>query len=352
MGDENLLLPVLNSLPKSIDAVNVTMGLALKSTPTASLFEQLFHVHKFKREQFYYKDVIALLNHQLIKQTFSEVEILLPYLKANNISQISKEDILEKAPNNNKIVNILFGDWHKSINSNIKKCLELIEILRVKLSNNKSQNRLELEYLYRFNNLFNSIERLNSKYNYINSVSALKTVFSELLNSETLDFQGEPLEGLQIMGMLESRVLDFETVILTSVNEGILPGGKSNNSFIPFDFKINKKLPTFKEKDAVYTYHFYKLIQRAKNIYLLYNTEVDSLKGGEKSRLITQLEVEGIHNITHKIASATVPKTNDTLIEIRKDDSVLEKIKSIANYGFSPSSLSNYIRNPLDFYLF
>ena len=158
----------------------------------------------------------------------------------------------------------------------------------------KSNNSLELEYLYRFHTLFNQLTELNSRYKYLDSIAALHTVYQELLSSETLDFKGEPLEGLQIMGMLESRVLDFETVIITSVNEGILPSGKTNNSFIPFDIKVQNGLPTFKEKDAVYTYHFYRLLQRAKNVYILYNTEVDALKGGEKSRFITQLEVEGL----------------------------------------------------------
>ena len=98
------------------------------------------------------------------------------------------------------------------------------------------------------------------------------------------------------MGLLESRVLDFETVIISSVNEGILPSGNIENSFIPFDVKVDNNIPTFKEQDAIYSYHFYRLIQRAKNVYLLYNTEPDSLNGGEKSRFITQLEIDKYPN--------------------------------------------------------
>jgi len=150
--------------------------------------------------------------------------------------------------------------------------------------------------------------------------------------------------------MLESRVLDFETVIISSVNEGILPSGKTNNSFIPFDVKLENNLPTFKEKDAVYTYHFYRLIQRAKHVYILYNTEIDALKGGEKSRFITQLDVEGIHSIKHTIASPNVPVIEKKLQHITKSPSVLDQLKILSNKGFSPSSLTNYMRNPLDFY--
>ena len=117
--------------------------------------------------------------------------------------------------------------------------------------------------------MFNELTLLNSKYNHIHDIPTLYSIYKELLSSETLDFKGEPLQGLQVMGMLESRVLDFETVIISSVNEGILPAGKSNNSFIPFDVKVENKLPTYKEKDAVYTYHFYRLLQKAKNVFLI-----------------------------------------------------------------------------------
>jgi len=173
-----------------------------------------------------------------------------------------------------------------------------------------------------------------------------------LANMETLDFIGQPLTGFQIMGMLESRNLDFETVIITSVNEGILPSGKANNSFIPFDVKRDYGLPTYKEKDAIYVYHFYRLIQRAKNIYITYNTEPDVLEGGEKSRLITQLLTDKNlkPNITHTIATPKISIDPKPLIKIEKDGQFMEDLKAFALQGFSPTSLTNYIRNPIDFY--
>ena len=154
------------------------------------------------------------------------------------------------------------------------------------------------------------------------------------------------------MGMLESRNLDFETVIITSVNEGILPSGKSNNSFIPFDLKNILGLPTFKEKDAVYTYHFYRLLQRAKNIYILYNTEPDVLEGGEKSRLISQLltDPNKERDIISKVATPAIEPVVHTLSSFKKDAGLMQLIQNHAKKGFSPTSLSNYIRNPIDFY--
>jgi len=169
--------------------------------------------------------------------------------------------------------------------------------------------------------------------------------------SETLDFQGEPLQGLQIMGMLESRNLDFETIILTSVNEGILPSGKSNNSFIPYDLKKAYNLPTYKEKDAVYTYHFYRLLQRAKHIYILYNTEPDVLEGGEKSRLIHQLLTEDLlATVKSTVTSPAIETSTKESVAIVKDQDFIDRLQALATNGFSPSSLSTYIRNPIDFY--
>ncbi len=351
LGDEQLLTPMLNALPIGISTVNVTMGLPLKSIPIASLFEQLFTVHKINIKRFYFKDVIKILSHQMIQYVFESSEDITKTIQKNNISYLSIEDILKLSKESDKeIIQLLFGDWQTSINQNINNCIKLIHLVKEGFEDVKAEKRLELEYLYRFNTLFNEIASLNHKFGFVTDISVLFSVYKELLSSETLDFQGEPLEGLQIMGMLESRVLDFETVIITSVNEGILPGGKTNNSFIPFDVKIENDLPTYKEKDAVYTYHFYSLVQRAKNVYLIYNTEIDTLKGGEKSRFITQLEIEGIHNITHKIISPTTPKIDDELIVIKKNKDIINKLKAYAKKGLSPSSLTNYMRNPVDFY--
>ena len=198
--------------------------------------------------------------------------------------------------------------------------------------------------------IFNHLKRLNSNYSYITSVKTLQSLYKELLSLETLDFRGQPLKGLQIMGMLESRVLDFETVIIVSVNEGVLPAGKTNNSFIPFDVKIENALPTYKEKDAVYTYHFYRLLQRAKNAHIIYNTEPDVLSGGERSRFITQLEFEAHHSLDHKIVIPETPQIIPQLLTVQKTSEIISKLKTVAAKGFSPSSLSQYIRNPIDFY--
>ena len=355
LGEEHLLLPVLNSIPKNISKLNVTMGLPLEFVPLASLFEQLFVLHKNNPKQFYYKDIIALLSHPSVyplfdEDTFNTASDIVAHIQKNNLVYITESELRELAKSHTKQIDLLFKSWVDQPEIALERCSDLIFEMKANLDSNKQDNSLELEYLYRFNTLFNQLTQLNTTYKYLNSITSLQTIYRELLSSETLDFKGEPLEGLQIMGMLESRVLDFETVIISSVNEGILPSGKTNNSFIPFDVKIENNLPTFKDKDAVYTYHFYRLLQRAKNVYILYNTEIDALKGGEKSRFLTQLEIEGIHDITTTVVSPNVPIIEQKLTEIIKTPLVVEQIKVLSSKGYSPSSLTNYIRNPIDFY--
>lgn len=355
LGDENLLVPLLNSLPIEVGPINITMGLPLKSIPMALLFEALFKLHKVSKSSIYYKDVVSIVSNPFIKPLFFENDInhaykIEHYIQENNVTYISTNTLKSICERKAQLIELLFGSWNDSPNTAIQNALSLILLMKQAIDINKSENILTLEYLYRFHLVFNEVQLLNNKHAHINTINILSNLYKEIIANDTLDFKGEPLKGLQIMGMLESRVLDFETVIISSVNEGILPAGKSHNSFIPFDVKLENGLPTYKEKDAVYTYHFYRLVQRAEQAYIIYNTEPDVLKGGEKSRFITQMEIENLHNINHFIVSPNVPSIPKKLRQITKTESVIEQLKLIAEEGFSPSSLVNYIRNPIDFY--
>lgn len=355
LGDENLLIPVLNSIPSNIETLNITMGFPLSSIPLASLFEHLFSIQKKQTKTYYYKDIIKVLSHQFIKPLMVEDTIdhgaeIINKIQKNNLVYITLEELKNFSKSPNDLLESLFKSWNNDAQIAIAYCFKIINSIKNNLSIDKETNTLALEYLYRFNSLFNELFKLNESYKHLKDISSLFSIYKELLSSETLDFQGEPLQGLQVMGMLESRVLDFETIIISSVNEGVLPSGKTNNSFIPFDVKLENNLPTYKEKDAVYTYHFYRLLQRAKNIHILYNTEADVLTGGEKSRFITQLELEGIHKVKHQIVTPKVLTTTLKLREIEKSELAINQLITIAEKGFSPSSLTSYIRNPLDFY--
>jgi len=354
LGDETLLNPLLNSVPNEIAGVNITMGYPLDKIPLAPMFDQFINLYINQNKLgWFHKDLESFLAHPYIHVLLNDggknmVVTLLQTIKSKNWAYVNARSLRKIIGGTNSA--LLFFNELPTSEKLIRMCLDIIAALKTKFQ--ERQNDLALEYLYSFYKLFNQLLDLVQKHNFFTDLRSLLSMYRELLSSETLDFQGEPLEGLQIMGMLESRNLDFETVIITSVNEGILPSGKSNNSFIPFDLKVRLGLPTYKEKDAVYTYHFYRLLQRAKNIYILYNTEPDVLEGGERSRLIGQLLTDEnmIPNIHETIASPKIKPVFKTLDSIEKDSELMELIKAHASNGFSPTSLSNYIRNPLDFY--
>lgn len=355
LGDENQLTPILNSIPANIEHINITMGLPLKSVSISSFFELLFNQHQTKPKKYYYKEVIALLNHSAIISLYSksamvEKNTYIHGINTNNTTFIDFEHLNGGLSESKILVNTIFASWEDNPNTALNNCIQLIVQLKNSLSSNKNQHLLELSNAYKFYTLFNELKKRISKNTYVGNIRTLFGLYKELLKSETIDFRGEPLRGLQIMGVLESRLLDFETVIISGVNEGILPAGKQHNSFIPFDVKIENGLPTYKEKDAIYAYHFYRLLQRAKKVYILYNTEADVLIGGEPSRFIKQLQIENIHNIENLVS---IPKTDLDVRELKrveKSASLITDLKLLAEKGFSPSSLTNYIRNPIDFY--
>jgi len=355
LGKENLLNPLLNSLPGNISNINVTMGYPVASTPAASLFNEFISLYVTKQDKgWYYNDLLSFISHPYIQSLFKTplkiTSELTKVIKEKNWVYIQPQHLPKLINTDQEVMALLFSEHFTSPMQLLNASDELLLSLREHFTREK--DTINLEYLVQLHVIFNEMKAYMNKYDFISDLKSFQSLYKELLAKETLDFYGEPLEGIQVMGMLESRNLDFETVVITSVNEGILPAGKTNSSFIPFDLKKEFNLPTYKEKDAVYTYHFYRLLQRAKNIYLLYNTEPDVLEGGEKSRFISQLltEDKGERKITHFVASPAMelPIRQNEIIE--KENSILTVLKERAHKGFSPSSLSQYIRNPIDFY--
>lgn len=355
LADESLLNPILQAIPNEINEVNITMGLPLNKTVLYSFFLSFLELNIANTEKgWFYKDVLEFLSnpHSIsisASQKIDFAKAIPKDIKETNRLYLSHTNLL-KYTEAKQTLEVMFPPKAVSSLQWIDNCLLLIQDLKKIFG--EEENSQELESLYRFYTLFNQLRIHLSPIAFKTGLKSIKSLFKQLATMEALDFIGEPLSGLQIMGMLESRNLDFETVILTSVNEGILPSGKSNNSFIPFDVKQEYGLPTYKEKDAIYTYHFYRLIQRAKNIYIIYNTEPDVLEGGEKSRLISQLLTDDNISkyVTHNIASPQVKISPTPISEVSKSPLLVKDIVNFADKGFSPTSLTNYIRNPLEFY--
>ncbi len=378
LADENLLFPVLHSLPENLQDINVTMGYPLKNTPVAGYFDLVvnLHINAIKLNQgkasysFYHKDLLKLLNHPFTailifkdKKAHS-VKSIVRAIKDRNIVFAARSTVEKLFASQLELFEILkpvFELWKTP--SDAIACLNyLIETLKnaiVAQQNNSTENKasLELEYLFAFTKISKLIQGLMLDYpGSISDLQTFQSLFTQTVKTSTLPFYGEPLMGLQVMGMLETRTLDFENVILLSCNEDILPSGKSVNSFIPFELKRHFGLPTYSDKDAIFAYHFYRLIQRAKNIYLLYNTESDALGSGEKSRFLTQLiyELPKINpNVIIKEQLLNIPvdsESNLNEIKIEKTELIFEKLKAKAEKGFSPSALNTYRNCSLQFY--
>jgi hypothetical protein len=357
LGEENLLIPLLYSLPATVGALNITMGYSSKNNPAQILIAKLFkmHTNALSRRNstyvFYYKDVLDILTHPLI-EPYANTRELVGIINKNNYTFISHHKLLELNNNSSDLFLLVFQKWEKGSIEVLEIISSLLLMVKGNLSNENEEEKITKSFVYAIFKIINKLINYYSKHKEIDTIDTLHAIYKQVIDLAEVSFEGEPLNGLQIMGVLESRVLDFETVIITSMNEGKFPAGKSQNSFIPYDVKRELGLPTFKEKDAIYTYHFYHLLQRAKNIYLLYNTESEGLDAGEKSRFITQLEVEKQpkHNLTHEIYNAVLPETAYQPMVIPKSEMVMARLKEIADQGFSPSALTSYIRNPIQFY--
>lgn len=342
LSDERLLIPMANSLPENIKDVNITMGFPYKYSSSSSLFNILLQIHSKKQSSFYFKSIISILSHELIKPVLRGDNDICLLVKKNNLVYISKDDLIGLDNNNKNLYELLFTKWGQAQNG-IKSCLVLIEILRDYYSKNKLKDEINIEFLHCTYKIFNQIKVFKEKYKTIKSLKSLKSMYKELGDMNTIPFNGEPVKGLQIMGMLETRLLNYKNIIITSLNEGILPAGNNSNSFIPYEIKLENELQTFKEKDSIFAYHFYRIIKRAKNIWLTYNTEPDALNTGEISRFLRQIEIEKIHKINKYTLIPNTPSQKKIIIPYKKTKRIREKISELFKKGITASMLTSYV---------
>ena len=345
LADENLLIPMLNSLPTNLGNINVTMGYPIENTTTNSFFKSLFKLHYSKRKDFYYKDVISIIQNELLDSFFEKNTNVLDLVKKNNLIYISAKDLTELDKKNEKLYNLLFTQWGNPKEA-IKKSLRLIKEIKKEL---KQKDKIRANLIYQIENIFLQLENYTKVYDFIKTVKSLDFIYTELLKSCKSPFQSPENEGIQIMGMLETRLLNFENIFIISMNEGILPKGKINNSYIPFEIKKKFGLQTHFEKDAIFSYHFFRLIKNARKIIISYNTEPDMKGGGEISRFIRQIEAEGIHKINFQTINSE-KKISVINTAYKKTDLVLDKLDQIFGEGVTASMLNLFLIDKKKFF--
>lgn len=374
LANEKLLWPVLQQLPEAVEHVNITMEYPLRYTSTYAFIEQLiqlqiaFAKQKSNSKTIYHHDLVTLLrqplfvNYLLAKKIGLNVDKIIGQIKTRNLSFISQHVLQQLLDEFYDVIHQLLIPA-KTIGNFSSLLIDILKQLINYFSeqHQTQQNSLELEYLHIVLKNSNRLHDILERYPHFNDMHSFRQLFSQVVGNSTAPFIGEPLRGLQIMGVLETRTLDFEHLILVNVNEGVLPSGKSINSFIPNDLKRAFGLPLYLEKDAIYAYHFYRLLQKANDITITYDSETDSFGKGEKSRFITQLQLEMPNynphiKITEQVANyKDFPEEKNKSITVTKDQNVLSAIfdKAISNDkygGFSPSGLLTYKECPLKFY--
>ena len=359
--NEALLQPVLHSLPAEVKHVNITMGFPLSQTPVYSFLIALLELHthgfNFKSGRYTFQSVVTLLKHPYTRQLTGQAELLEKELTRNNRfyplpGELGKDEFLTR----------LFTP----LSGNLNLCIRLSETLQ-QVASIYQANTSGTEDTDAFNQLYR--ESLFKAYTTINRFRTLieedeLTVQSEtfrrllvkVLSTTNIPVHGEPAIGMQVMGVLETRNLDFRHLVLLSVNEGQLPKSGGDSSFIPYNLRKAFGMTTIEHKIAVYAYYFYRLLQRAERITLIYNTSSDGLNRGEWSRFMLQFLIEWPHPITRQFLEAGQSPQGTSSITVEKTPDVMRQMQSLFDVRanpkakFSPSALNYYLDCPLKFY--
>lgn len=400
LADETLLMPVLYALDESVTDLNVTMGLSLRSSLLFTLVDTLFEmqrtVHEFRAKdgrdiripKYHHRHVVKVLNHPFVRQyerikalqwpggVLESGEVMPPeplfqwiakvIVKEQRVYLTERE--LNELGQHDPLVRVLFRRWpNEEPMRAIQALYDLIDLLRDVYR--ASQDAVEIEYLYLFYTLLKQLEATLERQAEAAiqatpvTVKSFRQFLYELIRQTSIPFTSEGKSQLQIMGMLETRALDFDRVIILSVNEGILPQSRKLNSLIPFDIASELHLPTYREQEAVMAYHFYRLLQRASDITLIYTTSTDAYGSskGEPSRFIRQIEHElvprsnGLIRISYptvRFGRTGVSQVADLAdLRVPKTESVrAELINLLTTKGLYPSYLNQFISCSMRFY--
>lgn len=367
LPDEHLLVPVLNAIPEAIQHINVTMGYPLAGTPVAALMEYILTLQKNIRyidrvPVFYFRDVLPILNHQYVMAAApEEVSQLVKDMTAGNRIYVHAADL-----NRHELLSILFTPVQNTEEMS-DYLIHVLEALNACLRNNRpnpddeemisnsTQTTADIEQEFIFH-YFATVNRMKEVMREAKIEMRLDTYFrllKRMTDLITIPFEGEPLSGLQVMGVLETRALDFDRLIILSMNEGIFPLKKAANSFIPYNLRRGFGLPTYEHQDSVWAYHFYRLIRRAKQVTLLYDTRTTGLQTGEVSRFVHQLRYHYQYPlidelVVYDVASSAVPP-----ISVQKTAEVEKLLSDFLSGGpraLSASAINTYLDCPLKFY--
>ncbi|MDR0830560.1 MAG: PD-(D/E)XK nuclease family protein, partial [Prevotellaceae bacterium] len=351
--NENLLLPALSFIPENVAKLNVTMGFPLSQTPIYDFIIRVLDLqqHGIKGGKFYYVYVLSVLRHfytSLIFSNFAEIDKKIENEKIFYSTQknLSCEILFKKIENSAQMADYLLN------------IIKEIGVKSKEISNNFASENLSNEAIFRLYQIINKLKDLTEN-GFLNlNQNTFISLIKRLLAEETVPFHGEPAQGLQLMGMLETRNMDFKNLLIFSLNDGVMPKSEPTASFIPLFIRKHFKMSEIEEQDAVFAHCFYRLLQRAENISLVYNTAQNATSKSEMSRFLLQLLTEYKYSEIEKISLQNNSQpTENQLITIEKTPELLAKIhpifdaKNADSKTLSPSAINSFIDCSLQFYL-
>lgn len=366
LPDEQLLIPVLNAIPESVSRVNVTMGYPLAGTPVAALVEAVLALQQNIRYQegkpmFYFRDVLSVLNHRYIMSSAPErIAPLVRRITEHNRIYVTREELMETP-----LLETLFLPV-TGVEEFSGYLIRILEELNGRFGERMDKDEaeddparplrlsdVEQEFIFHYFATVNRMREVMREARVEMRIDTFFRLLKRIADTVTIPFHGEPLSGVQIMGVLETRALDFDRLIILSMNEGVFPKRKVANSFIPYNLRRGFGLPTYEHQDSIWAYHFYRLIQRASHVSLLYDTRSNGLQTGEMSRFIYQLRYHYevpmrerlvVYNVSSaQSPSLTVPKRADVMLR-------LDAFRKGGDRAISASAINTYLDCPLKFY--
>lgn len=346
--NEALLPMVMRYIPDNVPEVNITTGFPLAQTTIASLIAYLLELktsgYSPSSSSYRIRYVMQVLTHPYASYISSKCQLLAKELKETGIYKPSIEQLSK-----DEDLNIVFAESEDN-KMLLEQILDIIRIMADKMAknDNKDKDPLFQESLFRMYTLCNRIKNLVEYGDLDVDTITLQKVIMQHIKSTSIPFHGEPATGVQIMGLLETRNLDFKHVLILSCNEGNMPKGVNDSSFIPYSIRKAYGLTTVDNKVAVYAYYFYNLLQRAEDITITYNKSTENGTTGEMSRFVLQMLVESGHNIIKK---SLVPKQSTVAhrpLSIKKDNKIMDILNDLEY--LSPTAINKYMRCRLQFY--
>lgn len=360
LADESLIVPLLNSIPHNVGKANITLGLPLKNSAIRTWVDLLFKIQegilKYKRVTIYHKDLLAFWNHPFMIALMSKEEEKLIHEKEQSMrkfntifQQVNKVTI---SPRIDEFLHLIYTPWENKWENAMVYIRKLNEFLFVQLDEN---SMYEKTLIHCFDHALIDFQNCISEQFPTMSIHTFKNLFNQEWTRDTMAFYGNPLDGLQIMGLLETRLLDFKTILVVGMNEGKMPPTNPIQTLIPMDLRQHVGLPLPRDKQGLFAHHFYRLLHHCSEMYITFSSSMEGVNSNEPSRYLLQLELEltkysPLINFTKKFYTLQSNQQSTNIKSIVKTNELVLKLDQLLITGISASALKTFFTCPLDFY--